>query len=113
MEFITTDEEIESFDCIRMILSPKSIKVKRETISKRLFQNQSIRLIAQEVGRSTSSISQEIKRDQSRTGYWAFTANQKANANAGSKKKEMYIARPKASRPYGKTGMVTKRKEPE
>lgn len=60
----------------------------REIISIRLNQNQSIRSIALELKRSASSISREIKRDQSKTGYWAFSANQKSKANASSRKKD-------------------------
>ena len=61
--------------------------VEREIISKGLVQNKSIRSIAQELGRSPSTISREIHRNQSRTGYWAFTASQKAKANASSRRK--------------------------
>ena len=59
----------------------------REIISKRLAQNKSIRSIAKELGRSASTISREIKRNVSKTGYWAFLANQKAKANASSRRK--------------------------
>lgn len=62
-------------------------EVERETISKGLVQNKSIRSVAQELGRSPSTISREIHRNQSRTGYWAFTASQKAKANASSRRK--------------------------
>ena len=60
----------------------------REIISKGLAQNKSIRSIAKELGRSTSTISREIKRNQSKTGYWVFSANQKAKANASSRRKD-------------------------
>jgi IS30 family transposase len=59
----------------------------RETISKGLVQNKSIRSIAEGLGRSSGSISREINRNQSRSGYWAFTTNQKAKANASSRRK--------------------------
>lgn len=59
----------------------------REIISKRLAQNKSIRAIAKELGRSPSTISREIKRNQSGTGYWVFSANQKAKVNASSRRK--------------------------
>jgi IS30 family transposase len=60
----------------------------REIIGKGLAQNKSIRTIAKEFGRSASTISREIKRNVSKTGYWAFPANQKAKANASSRKKD-------------------------
>ena len=59
----------------------------REIISKGLAQNKSIRTIAKELGRSTSTISREIRRNGSKTGYWAFSANQKTKANASSRRK--------------------------
>ena len=59
----------------------------RETISKGLAQNKSIRAIAKELERSPSTISREIKRNVSKTGYWAYSANQKAKANASSRRK--------------------------
>jgi IS30 family transposase len=59
-----------------------------ETISKGLAQNKSIRSIAKELERSASTISREIKRNQSKTGYWVFSANQKAKANASSRRKD-------------------------
>jgi len=59
----------------------------REIISKRLAQNKSIRAIAKELERSPSTISREIKRNVSKTGYWAFSANQKAKANASSRRR--------------------------
>jgi IS30 family transposase len=62
-------------------------EVERETIGRGLVQNKTIRSIAHELGRSPSTILREIKRNQSKTGYWAFTTNQKAKANASSRKK--------------------------
>lgn len=59
----------------------------RESISRGLAQKRSIREIARELGRSTSTISREIKRNRGKTSYRAFTASQRAKIAAASRKK--------------------------
>lgn len=61
--------------------------LERDMISIRLAQNKSVRSIAQELGRSPSTISREISRNQNGSGYQAISANQKAIRNAGSRRK--------------------------
>lgn len=69
------------------------------------------RSIAQEPGRSSSTISLEIHRNQSRTGYWVFSANKKEKTMRVPEGKKTPDEKPKASRLCGRKseiGMVTK-----
>jgi len=59
----------------------------RESISRGLAQERSIREIAREIGRSASTVSREIKRNSGKTGYRAFSASRRARAAAGSRRK--------------------------
>jgi IS30 family transposase len=59
----------------------------RENISRGLAQKRSIREIARGLGRSTSTISREIKRNRGKTSYRAFSASQRAKIAAASRKK--------------------------
>lgn len=59
----------------------------RETISRGLAQERSMRAIAREMNRSASTISREIKRNNGKSGYRAFSASQRAKASAASRRK--------------------------
>lgn len=73
----------------------------RESISRNLAQKQSIREIARELGRSPSTVAREIKLNLGKTGYRAFSANQRARAAAGSRRKgKSKIAQQAALRQY-------------
>jgi len=58
----------------------------REDISRGLAQRKSIREIAGCLGRSTSTVTREIKRNSGKTGYRAFSASQRAKTGAASRK---------------------------
>ena len=59
----------------------------REEISRALAQGRSLPAIAALVGRQTSTILREIGRNSGKTGYRAFSASQRANASAASRKR--------------------------
>lgn len=62
-------------------------KKERESISRGLAQNRSIRDIARELERSPSTLAREIKRNKGKVIYRAFSANQRAKTAAASRKK--------------------------
>jgi len=59
----------------------------RESISRGLAQKKTIRAIAEGIKRAASSISREIKRNSGKSGYRAFSASQRAETAAASRKK--------------------------
>ena len=59
----------------------------RESISRGMAQKRTIRAIAREMNRSPSTISREIKRNSGKSGYRAFSANQRAKTSAASRRK--------------------------
>jgi len=59
----------------------------RESISRGLAQNWSIRAIARQLGRAASTIGREIRRNRGKTGYRAFSASQRSKTTAASRKK--------------------------
>ena len=59
----------------------------RESISRGLAQKKTIRAIAEGIKRSASTISREIKRNSGKSGYRAFSASQRAETAAASRKK--------------------------
>ena len=58
----------------------------RENISRGLAQQKTLRIIAKELNRSPSTISREITRNSGKSGYRAFSASQKANISATSRR---------------------------
>jgi len=60
--------------------------IEREEISRGIAQKKSIRQIAREIARSPSTVMREIKRNSSKTGYRAFSANHQALKAASSRK---------------------------
>lgn len=58
----------------------------RENISRGLAQAKTVRAIAWEMNRSASTVSREIKRNSGKSGYRAFSANQRAKAAAASRR---------------------------
>lgn len=58
----------------------------RENISRGLAQKKTIRAVAMEINRSTSTISREIKRNSGKSGYRAFSASQRAKTAAASRR---------------------------
>lgn len=73
----------------------------RESISRGLAQNWSIRAIARQIGRAASTIAREIKRNSGKTGYRAFSASQRSKTTAASRKKgKSYLAKQQGLRRY-------------
>lgn len=58
----------------------------RESISRGLAQMKTMRAIAREINRSASTIIREIKRNNGKSGYRAFSASQKAKTAAASRR---------------------------
>lgn len=59
----------------------------RESISRGLAQEKTMRAIAREINRSPSTITREIKQNSGKSGYRAFLASQRAKAAAASRRK--------------------------
>lgn len=73
----------------------------REYISRGLAQKQTIRAIAEGIKRSASTISREITRNSGKSGYRAFSASQRANTAAASRRNgKSKIAQQKLLRAY-------------
>lgn len=60
----------------------------REEISRYLATGKSIPTISKELGRHRTTIYREIKRNSGKTGYRAFSASRRAEAAAGSRKRD-------------------------
>ena len=55
----------------------------RESLSWGLGQHPTIRKIAKELGRSPSTVSREIRRNKSKSNYWAFSASESLQTKNG------------------------------
>jgi IS30 family transposase len=60
----------------------------REEISRSLATGKLISIISKELGRHRTTIYREIKRNSGRTGYRAFSASRRAEAAAGSRRRD-------------------------
>ncbi len=60
--------------------------VEREEVSRNLARGRSISAIARGLGRASSTVSREVKRNSGKSGYRAFSAGQRARLNASSRR---------------------------